>query len=59
MRLPEAKKGDKLLVGLKKEDEQEEREPGVPIARLTPAVRTLASVPIERVWHSEDRVTCG
>lgn len=27
-------------------------------SRITPIVRTLTSVPIERVWHREDRVTC-
>lgn len=26
--------------------------------RITPTVRTLTSVPTERVWHREDRVTC-
>lgn len=40
--------GDKLLVGLKKEDGEKERDLGVSIARLTRTVR-LASVPVERV----------
>lgn len=47
-----------LLVGMKKEDE-EERDLGVPIAGLAHTVRTSTSVPVERVWHSEDRATCG
>lgn len=51
--------GRGLLVGTKKEDEEKERDLGVPVAGLARTVRTSTSVPTERAWHSKDRVTCG
>lgn len=41
-----------MQVGMKR------KRPWGPNSRITPTVRTLTSVPIERVWHREDRVTC-
>lgn len=47
MCLSEGKKGGNLLVGMKKEGKEKERDLGVPIARLTGTVKTLTSAPSE------------
>lgn len=51
MQLPEGRgEGEKLLVGMKKEGEEKERNFVVSIARLTHTERTLTSAAVERVW---------